>query len=214
MVRVSVDQQIVVGDDLKLVTNKKKKKVKAGSLTKRDTRNLLLYLSPGGACDCSPLSDAAPGQQFLAMGARDPATNRLMVSYIVPHDSSRSDVRKAWKAMRKSDLCQNGLPSLPITPSGGKKKGGKKGRKGKKGNKRKEAAELPAAPSSDQPQLSGPQTAPPEAGKKRRKKCKNPKKCTSSIPGAATATADPLRRHSRDRSGRRKHRRGHGRLRN
>lgn len=214
VVRVSFDQEVVAGDDVKLViSNKKKKKLKAGSITKREYRNLLLYLNDGRNCDCPRLTQNAPGKQYLAMGARDSTTDKLVLNYVVEYDASNKDVKKAWKALKRKNLCQNGLPSLPITPSNGKKRGKKGGNK-KKRKGDKDASKV--APSQDQP-ITGnnnnggaPQTST-ETGKKRRKNCKNPKKCTPAT-GAATGSVDTVRRQSRDRASRRKNKRS-GRIR-
>ena len=194
---------MVSGSDLKIVTARKKKKIKKGDISKRDLRNMVLYVGNGATCDCRQLTEAPPAgrnggkkgkRTYLAMGSR--SGERLMLQYLVANTKTNKDMRRAWKAMRKGDICENGLRKLH--QNGPNKRGGKGGRRPPSGGAN------PAAPSDgqqhqqasrgNQDQRTG------DDSLKRRKKCKNPKKCVS------TTKPEQGKRRGRDRSERRKYR--------
>ena len=215
--RIEIDEHVVSGNDLKIVTSRKKKRVKKGDITKKDLRNMLLYISNGAHCDCRHLGDLQPPNRnggkrdkktYLAMGTR--RGDKLVLQYLIRNSKENKDLKRAWKAMKKGEICQDGLHELHQNGHGRRNKGKKSppntGSDVLQLNEPNVPSESPSTDhnndNAERPTIiPNTNTKPKKGGKKRRKKCKNPKKCIS------TEQPEEDRRREKERSGRRKARR-------
>jgi hypothetical protein len=215
--RIEIDEHVISGNDLKIVTSRKKKRVKKGDITKKDLRNMLLYISNGAKCDCRHLGDLQPPSRsggkrvkktYLAMGSR--RGEKLVLQYLIRNSKDNRDMKRAWKAMKKGDICKKGLHELHQNGDNRRSKGRKaSSNMGGDVILRNDPISAPSGSTGVQNNMGGnkrPVGLPhdnsrQQEGKKRRKKCKNPKKCVS------TEEPEQDRKRGKDRSDRRKSRR-------
>jgi len=141
--RVRVDEQIVSGDDLKLTVKSKKKKYKSERLSKRELRNLLLYVKDGATCDCPQLTSAGSKDRLIVMGGKK--DGRAVVTNIFKYDRQSKELKRAIKAIQKPNFCKKGLWAITagdeaVKEDNAKKQGRKNDKKGRKerGSERKE----------------------------------------------------------------------------
>ena len=131
---MKVDSQVITGQDLKLSVKSKKKKYKAEKLSKRDLRNLLMYIKDGATCDCPQLTSAGSKDKVIIMGHKK--DGRAIVSSIFKYDRKSKDLRQAIKAIQKEDTCKKGLGVITALGDEGLREPRKRG-KGRKGEGRK-----------------------------------------------------------------------------
>lgn len=117
--RVKVKQAIIVGSDLKVDIEKKRRKVfKTGPL--RSSASLLrgpsMFVARGSACDCSTL-DSGTGRgrnssNFVVMGKT--IDDRLVLSFVQRVDRRSKEINRALKAARKPDFCSARISGVDI----------------------------------------------------------------------------------------------------
>lgn len=93
---------------------KKKKKYKDNNLTKKDLRNLVLYVENAAGCDCPVLTSTGKKDKLIVLGNK--VNNRVVVTHMVTYDKQAKDVRRAIKAIQKSkDICKGGIDVITDT---------------------------------------------------------------------------------------------------
>eukprot|EP00064_Thunnus_orientalis_P013356 superscaffoldBa00002161_g13395 len=82
--------------DRKVILQKKKKMLKAGSLKKKDMKKLVLYLKNGADCPCQQLDNL--GNQYLIMGRK--VDKQYLLTGIHKWDKSSKEFKKAIKKLK------------------------------------------------------------------------------------------------------------------
>lgn len=82
--------------DRKVILHRRKKTLKAGSLTRSELRSLVLYLKNGADCPCQQLNEL--GSHFLVMGRR--VEQQYLLTGIHRWDKSSHEFRKAIKKVK------------------------------------------------------------------------------------------------------------------
>ena len=122
--RIKLDQTIASNSDLKIISAKKKKILKKGTLKSRELRDTNFYIENGAKCKCSALDTAASaGSQqvkasYLVMGHR--TNDRMMLSFVQAYNPESSEMSRAMAALRKK-ICKAGIQA--ISPSAGEEPG-------------------------------------------------------------------------------------------
>lgn len=128
--RIKINQSIVTGSDVKIVTAKKWKVYKmASTLKKREMRSEPLYIEYGASCNCAELEhtqqiNGSSGQQqqqpkqagrrsanFLVTGRK--VNNRLVIDLLQPLEESSKDINRVMRAIRQRDICQTHQSTSP-----------------------------------------------------------------------------------------------------
>ena len=134
--KITLDEHLINGNDIKITREKKRKLLKKGDLKKRDLRTTMLYIEQGAKCECNVLDRAERGQQMLVMGNK--VRDRLVLTHIQNYDKRSPNIRKALRAIRKSpgDICKEGLHVITASEGEGEG-GGEKDRKNRQNGNRK-----------------------------------------------------------------------------
>jgi len=82
-IRVTIDESLMSGSDLKIIPSMKKKILRIGGLKAKDIREAGLFLEEAGTnCNCSTLIDSSIGRRsnasYLIMGSK---VNTLSIYY-------------------------------------------------------------------------------------------------------------------------------------
>ena len=134
--RVRLDEPIISGNDLKLTFKGKKKKYKAGKISKKEWKNLAMYVENGANCECTRLNSIGNKDKAIIVGERK--DGKVVVTHIFKYEKSSKDLRNAMKAIQKPDTCKKGLGAITEMGDEGKDGKGKKDEaKGNKGGKKK-----------------------------------------------------------------------------
>ncbi|XP_042192724.1 secreted frizzled-related protein 1-like [Callorhinchus milii] len=82
--------------DRKILSQRKKKVLKAGPLKKKDLKKLVLFIKNGASCPCTQLDN--PSSNFLIMGRK--WDNQLLLTVIHKWDKRNKELRYAVKMMK------------------------------------------------------------------------------------------------------------------
>lgn len=125
--KIRVQEATVVGSDLKLVANKKKKVFKKGALTSKELRDFTVNVENVARCKCEVIEELKAANSknnagsFLVMGTQK--NERLVVSFIEKIEKTSADMTKAMEAIRRGKICKAGMKM--ITPEDPNRDNGK-----------------------------------------------------------------------------------------
>lgn len=113
--KIRVQEATVVGSDLKLVANKKKKVFKKGALTPKELRDFTVNVENVARCKCRVIEELQANSKnnagsFLVMGTQK--NERLVVSFIEKIEKTSADMTKAMDAIRRGKICKAGMKMI------------------------------------------------------------------------------------------------------
>ena len=136
--RIEMEESIIVGNDLKITSSKKKKIYKLDSLKPKDVREASVFLENGVDCECSILENSGEKRvkpSLIVMGVK--RNNRLIVTSMLAFNRNAKELGKAMKDIKKKNVCRS--------TQGDKKGSALPGGKAKAGGKKKSTQTTPAA---------------------------------------------------------------------
>ncbi len=96
MAKIKVQENVIVDGMTRITAQKKKKVYKAGSWSRGERRQPIVYLEEGGDCDCRPLDDPHnEGSSFMVMGKHRNGKN--IVEYFQLYDKKNKELKKALR---------------------------------------------------------------------------------------------------------------------
>ncbi|XP_070182387.1 uncharacterized protein [Littorina saxatilis] len=106
--RVKIESKESRGQDQALVLKKSKRYYKKENITKKERSGMTPLIVQGSSCQCDAITDTS--KRYLLMGAH--RGEDLVVNYVVEFQRKDKDFRKAFKDIRKGNVCNTIIQEL------------------------------------------------------------------------------------------------------